>query len=138
MVGRFVYFDASFMDFITALKNMVKNIYLLILGLLLTGLLAYFGFSEGYLLERNYYLVGVFYTHLFMLAAVFVLHHSHVLHLIVRKPRNYDQNPEEELPAEDEYVGYEDEAYEEYEEYEDSEYEEGYYNMEEYGDEDEY
>ena len=149
MVGRFIYFDASVMDFIQALKNMVKNIYLLILGLLLTGLLCYFGFSKGYLLEKNYYIVGAFYTHLFMLVSVFILHHSHILHLIVRKPRGYDNEIAEE-EAGDEYVEYTDDAYgdetyEEYDNYEEydgeEEYEEdddSYYNLEEYGDEDEY
>ena len=132
MVGRFVYFDASFMDFINALKNMLKNIYLLLLGLLLTGILCYYGFDKGYLLERNYYIVGAFYTHLFMLAAVFVLHHSHILNLLVRKPRHYDEEQVELEPA-DEYAGYEE--YEEYDEYEDgAEYE----DPEDYGDEGEY
>ncbi|MCR4807942.1 MAG: hypothetical protein K5857_09765 [Lachnospiraceae bacterium] len=143
MVGRFVYFDASFMDFLEALKNMVKNTYLLILGLLLTGLLCYFGFSKGYLLERNYYIVGAFYTHLFMLAAVFVLHHSHILHLIVRKPKGYKAEADEPAPEDDEYTEYEDDAYgdetyEEYDNYEEYEYEDEngieYYNLEEYGD----
>ncbi len=144
MIGRFVYFDASFLDFISALKNMVKNIYLLILGLLLTGLLCYFGFSNGYFLERNYYIVGAFYTHLFMLAAVFILHHSHILHLFVRKPKDkaaYD-DPESGYEEDDEYAEYEDAGYEGYEEYdeyeEDAEYEENdgieYYDLEEYGD----
>ena len=156
MVGRFVYFDASFMDFIEALKNMVKNIYLLILGLLLTGLLCYYGFSRGYLLERNYYLVGAFYTHLFMLVVVFILKHSHLLNLMVRKPKGYDKQAAESAGTEetddeyeeDEYIEYTDDAYgdetyeeyDNYEEYEDGEYEDGvrYYNLEEYGDEDEY
>ncbi len=158
MVGRFVYFDASFMDFIDALKNMVKNIYLLILGLLLTGLLCYYGFSKGYLLERNYYLVGAFYTHLFMLVVVFILKHSHLLELMIRKPKGYDEHagesggPEEagDEYGEDEYIEYSDDAYgdETYGEYDnygeyddDREYEEEgvkYYNLEEYGDEDEY
>lgn len=139
MVGRFIYFDASFLDFIESLKNMVKNIYLLILGLLLTGLLCYFGFSQGYLLERNYYIVGAFYTHLFMMTAVFILHHSHILHLIARKPRGYDEEAAE--PAEDGYEEYTDDAYgdETYEEYDNYEgYEDGdgieYYNLEESGD----
>ena len=143
MVGRFIYFDASFMDFIEALKNMVKNIYLLILGLLLTGLLCYFGFSKGYLLERNYYIVGAFYTHIFMLISVFVLHHSHILHLIVRKPKGYDKEIAAETAGvpEDEYVEYTDDAYgdetyEEYDNYEEYGDDDGieYYNLEEYGD----
>ena len=95
MVGRFVYFDASFRDFLQALWNMFRNIYLLILGLALTGLLCLFGFSKEYLLEKNYYIVGAFYTHLFMLTAVFILHHSHILSLFIRKPK--------EEPSEEEY-----------------------------------
>ena len=76
MVGRFVYFDASFMDFLAAMKNMFLNIPMLMLGLALSGGLAFFGFEVGFLLERNYYIVGVFYTHLFLLAAVFLFHHG--------------------------------------------------------------
>lgn len=132
MVGRFVYFDASFRDFINSLKNMFKNIYLLIMGLILTGLLCYFGFQKGYLLERNYYIVGAFYTHLFMLAAVFILHHSHILHLLVRKPKGYtesDVSGDDDSDYDDAGTDYYDEYDPDYdddeEDYEDSE--DGYY-----------
>ncbi len=102
IVGRFVYFDASLRDFLQALWNMFKKIYLLILGLALTGLLCLFGFRMEYLLEKNYYIVGAFYTHLFMLTAVFILHHSHILSLFIRKPK--DEVDEEEYDYdEDEY-----------------------------------
>ncbi|MBR6391491.1 MAG: hypothetical protein IKS16_09150 [Lachnospiraceae bacterium] len=120
MVGRFVYFDASFMDFIGALKNLWKNIYLLILGLTLTGILCYAGFSMGYLLERNYYIVGAFYTHLFMVVCVFILHHSHILSLFIRKPKGYVE-PEDRIPEEYEYVHEFDGA-----DYDSDEYEEDY------------
>ncbi|MBQ1457497.1 MAG: hypothetical protein IIZ20_03255 [Butyrivibrio sp.] len=86
MIGRFVYFDASFKDFVVALKNMFLNLHLLIMGIILTGVVCYIGFSAGYLLERNYYIVGIFYTHLFMLIAVFVLHHSYSIIKMIRKP----------------------------------------------------
>ena len=76
MVGRFVYFDASFKDFLHAMGNMFLHLPMLILGLALSGLLSFFGFAVGFLLERNYYIVGVFYTHLFLLVAVFVFHHG--------------------------------------------------------------
>ncbi len=133
MVGRFVYFDASFLDFIAALKNVFKNLYLLIFGLLITGILCYYGFDKGYLLERNYYLIGAFYTHLFMLVSVFILHHSHIIFLLVRKPKGYDAESEDNGYEEyddggyDGYVGeYEDEYEEEYEEDYDEDYEEDY------------
>ena len=124
MVGRFVYFDASFIDFLLALKNVFKNLYLLIFGLLITGILCYFGFENGYLLERNYYLIGAFYTHLFMLVSVFILHHSHLINLLVRKPRGYnvdggEEDNDYEDGGYDGYVGEYDEGYEEEYEYED-------------------
>ena len=84
MVGRFVYFDASFGDFLNAIKNVFLKSPLLLLGLILSGFMCTLGFRAGFLLERNYYIVGVFYTHLFLLAAVFILHHSHLLSLIFR------------------------------------------------------
>ena len=79
MVGRFVYFDASFMDFLFAIRNALQNILLLILAAAILGILCYLGFSFGFLLERNYYIVGVFYTNLFLLAAVFLIHNSRIL-----------------------------------------------------------
>ncbi len=84
MVGRFVYFDASFMDFITAIKNVCLKLPLLVLGLSLSGALCFIGFKAGFLLERNYYIVGAFYTHLFLLAAVFILH---LISLITSHPK---------------------------------------------------
>ncbi len=128
MVGRFVYFDASLSDFVTAMKNVFKSLPLLILGLAFTGLLCWFGFNSGFLLERNYYIVGVFYTHLFMLAAVFLLHHTHILDLIFRE-RNTEERPSKtkgrmpaaEVPGDD----YEDE---------DEDYDDGYYDYDEYDD----
>ena len=111
MVGRFVYFDASLRDFIHALKNMFKNIYLLLLGLALTGLLCLFGFGQGYLLEKNYYIVGVFYTHLFMLAAVFLLHHTHHIYLWIRDIRQKKEAAENEPDPEAD--GWQEEAAEE-------------------------
>ncbi len=111
MIGRFVYFDASFIDFIHALIDMFKNIYLLILGLLLTGLLCYFGFEAGYLLERNYYIVGIFYTHLFILLVIFLLNNTGILKLIFREP--FTEEVAEEDDADEEYA---EEEYDEYEE----------------------
>ena len=141
MVGRFVYFDASFGDFIDALKNMLKNLELLILGLALTGALCFFGFEKGYLLERNYYIVGAFYVHLFLLAVIFVLRLSHIFDLIIRKPAGYDErifeggyaSPRRQYEETDEYDDYDDyDDYEEYDDYEDYDPEEEGYDDERY------
>lgn len=72
MVGRFVYFDASFMDFVYNLRNVFFNLPFLLMTLMLTGILGLTGFRMGFFLERNYYIVGIFYTHLFMLVCVFI------------------------------------------------------------------
>ena len=96
MVGRFVYFDASFGDFLTAIKNAFLRLPLLILGMTFAGLLCYAGFSLGYLLERNYYIVGIFYTHLFILVAVFIFRVSHILELIVKLPKQKEETDDEE------------------------------------------
>ncbi|MCR5251440.1 MAG: hypothetical protein K6E50_12625 [Lachnospiraceae bacterium] len=88
MVGRFVYFDASFRDFLASLVNMFRNCYLLLLCLALSSFLFFFGFSRGYLLEKNYYIVCAFYVHLFMLVAVFIIHHAGSLILYLKKRRS--------------------------------------------------
>ena len=96
MVGRFVYFDASFHDFVTAVKNIFLRLPLLILGMTYAGLLCYVGFSLGYLIERNYIIMGIFYTHLFILTAVFIVRVSHILELIVKLPRHREEFDDEE------------------------------------------
>ena len=85
MVGRFIYFDASFKDFLETMGRALSNVFMLILGLCLMGGLCYFGFGYGFLLERNYYIVGVFYTHLFLLAVIFILHHSRIFKLLLSR-----------------------------------------------------
>ena len=88
MIGRFVYFDASFKDFLEALKNMFFNLPYMALSLALTGALCAFGFGVGYFLERNYFIMGIFYTHLFMLVCIFVIH---LVWMIVRCVGNKDK-----------------------------------------------
>ena len=125
MIGRFVYFDASFADFIEALKNLFGNLLLLILGLGLTFGLSWYGFNAGFLLERNYFIVGIFYTHLFMLAAVFILHHSHIINLIVRKPADREEPEpydEEDKYEEGDYDYDEEDEFLDYEEYDNEEF----------------
>ena len=96
MVGRFVYFDASFKDFVTAVKNIFLRLPLLILGMTYAGLLCYVGFTLGYLIERNYIIMGIFYTHLFILTAVFIVRVSHILELIVKLPKHREEFDDEE------------------------------------------
>lgn len=123
MIGRFVYFDASLSDFVDAVKSILAHIPLLALGLILTFSLSNYGFSAGYLLERNYYIVGVFYTQLFMLASVFILRHSHLPDLILRTKDSHKTGNGGTAPVPDaedyEYTDEDDlEDYGEYDDYE--------------------
>ncbi|WP_408070335.1 hypothetical protein [Butyrivibrio sp. JL13D10] len=92
MVGRFVYFDASFMDFLDAIKNAFLRLPILVLCMVLCSGMCFFGFGMGYLLERNYYIVGVFYTHLFLLGAVFLVHNSKIMKFLVRENKTDEES----------------------------------------------
>ena len=87
MIGRFIYFDASFRDGIRTMLEALRNLPLLILGLAYTGFMAYVGFSSDYLLIGNGVLVSTFIAHIFMIVAIFIIHHSHFMSIFVRKPR---------------------------------------------------
>lgn len=87
IIGRFVYFDASFRDSIKTIKDGAKNIPFLILGLAYTAYMCIFGFTTDYLLISNGVLVSTFIAHLFMVVAIFILHHSHFMYLFIRKPK---------------------------------------------------
>ena len=88
MIGRFIYFDASFRDNIRTIIESMKNFPLLILGLAYTGFMAYTGFTSGYLLVSNGVLVSTFIAHIYMIVAIFIIHHSHFMSIFARKPRN--------------------------------------------------
>lgn len=74
MIGRFVYFDASFKDFLHCAKNAAANIPIMIIGLANLGILCAYGYSTGYLLKHNGVITNIFFTHLFMIVMIFLLH----------------------------------------------------------------
>ncbi len=88
MIGRFVYFDASFGDFLKNIRNVIINLPILLMTLALTGILCLVGFNAGYFLERNYYIVGIFYAHLFMLVCIFLIHHGRNIFDIIKRNSN--------------------------------------------------
>ena len=87
MIGRFIYFDASFRDGIKTMLEALKNFPLLILGLAYTGFMAYTGFTSDYLLVGNGVLVSTFIAHIFMIVAIFIIHHSHFMSIFARRPK---------------------------------------------------
>ncbi len=95
MVGRFVYFDASVADFFANIKNVFLNLPYLLMCLILTILLCTLGFGAGYFIERNYYIVGIYYAHLFMLICVFILNIGLIIYKAVNYPKKRRLRPEE-------------------------------------------
>ena len=74
MIGRFVYFDASFKDFLHCIKQAAANIPIMIMGLTYLGILCLYGYSTSYLLKHNGVITNIFFCHLYIVVAIFVLH----------------------------------------------------------------
>lgn len=70
MVGRFVYFDASFKDFVENVKRAAVSIPIMLISLFYLGILCYIGYSRQYLLKHNGVITNIFFTHLFMVVAI--------------------------------------------------------------------
>lgn len=122
MIGRFIYFDASFRDGLKTLGGALKNFPILILGLGFTAFMAYTGFTSDYLLISNGVLVSTFIAHIYMIVAIFIIHHSHFMYLFARKPKPQpgeiayeDIEDLGEYDEYDEYDGYD--GYDEYVDY---------------------
>ncbi len=76
VIGRFIYFDASVESFHQAVQEAGGNLPLLALALMCTGVIAYVGFTSGYLLRSNGVVFSLFIGHLFLLLVIFVVHHT--------------------------------------------------------------
>ena len=89
---------------------------MIIVGLAYTAFMAYTGFTSDYLLVGNGVLVSTFIAHIYMIVAIFIVHHSHFMSIFIRKPKTLA------APKEPEYYDVEDGDYYEYDDYD--EYEE--------------
>lgn len=73
VIGRFVYFDASFMDFLKSIKNLFLDMPMLLLSLSTTAIMAWYGFSTEYLLKSNGVVLSLWIAHLFLVAELFII-----------------------------------------------------------------
>ena len=126
MVGRFAYFDSTVHDFVKAIDGVKKNLPLMFFALAYTSIMCFYGFKSDYLLTHNGVITNVFITHLFMCAAIFVLHHIHIAELVTgrggRRPKYTMESYEPGEYVDDSYdEGYESDAYDN-DDYEDSGY----------------
>ena len=74
VVGRFIYFDASFTDFLKAMKNLFLETPMLLLGLVTTAVIAWYGFGSEYLLKSNGVVLSLWISHLFLVVEVAIIH----------------------------------------------------------------
>lgn len=77
MVGRFVYFDASFKDFLSSMKSALASFPIMLLALGCTGAMAWWGFGTKYLIKHIGVVTNVFIAHIFLVAAIFLIFHLH-------------------------------------------------------------
>lgn len=73
-IGRFVYLDASLESFRDAMKDTIRNLPLLLLGLLCTVIVSLFGWGTDYLIRVNGVVFNLFIAHLYLLLAIFIIH----------------------------------------------------------------
>ncbi len=95
MIGRFVYFDASFKDFIHCIKQAAYNIPIMLLGLSHLGILCAYGYSTSYLLKHNGVITNIFFSHLYMIVAIFIMHFVPEIHF---KGKKYDDRNDHRRP----------------------------------------
>lgn len=74
VVGRFIYFDASFTDFLKCMKNLFLETPTLLLSLSTTAIIAWYGFGTDYLLKTNGVVLSLWIAHIFFVAEIAIIH----------------------------------------------------------------
>lgn len=74
VVGRFVYFDAAFADFLKNMKKLFLEIPTLVLSVATTAIIAWYGFSTDYLLTSNGVVLSLFIAHMFLILEISIIH----------------------------------------------------------------
>ena len=79
MIGRFVYFDASFKDFIQAIKAAIMKLPIMIVALAYTSIMSLYGFKTGFLIKHIGVVTNVFFIHIYMSIVIFFVFHIYSL-----------------------------------------------------------
>lgn len=74
VIGRFLYFDFTWKDFKTTMAGVWKNMPLLVLILIYSGLMCFIGFKGGFLLTSNGVIVSILIAHIFMDISILMMH----------------------------------------------------------------
>lgn len=98
MIGRFVYFDASFKDFLQCIKNAAANIPIMIMALANLAILCAYGYSTGYLLKHNGVITNIFFVHLYVIVAIFIFHFIPAKLVAKKKRKMLDKSARPQRP----------------------------------------
>lgn len=82
-VGRFLYFDFTWKDFLSTLSCLWGNLPLLVLMALYSAVICWYGFHEDFLLKSNGVIISTLIAHLFMDLSIFFLHHTKLLRFFI-------------------------------------------------------
>ncbi|MCR5545323.1 MAG: hypothetical protein K6F30_02485 [Lachnospiraceae bacterium] len=83
IIGRFVYFDASLESFTEATSRAAKSTPLLLLVLMSSAIMAWYGFSSDYLMRSNGVVLNLFIAHLYLLVVIFIVNRCHLAEKLV-------------------------------------------------------
>ena len=99
MIGRFVFFGASLKEFLDAISHAARDLGMLVLALLLTAFMAWYGFGTGYLLRINGVVVSLLIAHLYLIVALFILVRFGFVKLLVPVPKGEEAPRDAERDA---------------------------------------
>ena len=86
VIGRFIFFDFTWKEFATMLRGILRDLPLLLLILIYTGLMCWYGFRSHFLLKSNGVVVSIFIAHLFMDVAIILLQHTRYFRIFGYEP----------------------------------------------------
>ena len=101
IIGRFVYFDASFRDFKAVMKGFFGVLPILLLALASTALLALYGFNSGYLLKKNGVVLSLYIAHLYVIIEMIILSAAERLIRFIHEKKKKKEEADDE--NEDDY-----------------------------------
>ena len=103
VIGRFVYFDFTWPDFCKTMKGVGRNLPMLFLMLVYSGLMCFVGFKSKFLLTSNGVIVSILIAHVFMDLSIMIAHI--VLHPMTEKPqktaKHYDDRYDDRYTDDD-------------------------------------
>lgn len=113
IIGRFVYFDASFKDFKAVMKGFFGTLPILLLALASTALLALYGFNSGYLLKKNGVVLSLYIAHLYVIIEMIFLSAAERLIRFIHEKKKQKEGSDDEDDQDEEREEEYDEDYDE-------------------------